>query len=151
MKHGSIILNIVFGFAIVILFILNGSKKNTSTSSESDSKPVNIAMKDSAGNIVIKPFPVAYIIVDSLMQNYKYYKKIEAQYQALVKQEDAQLQQKGAAFQQEVDQLQSYQQSGILTKSEVESRSQQLQVKQQQLMQLQQSKTQELSDRKSVV
>ena len=88
MKHSNTILHIVFGFAIVVLFILV-AKNNQSNSKQQSSEPLQIAVKDSSGNIVIKPFPVAYIIVDSLMRNYLYYKKIEGQYQTLVKQEDS--------------------------------------------------------------
>jgi uncharacterized membrane protein len=67
MKHGNTILHIVFGFAIVVLFILVTINKKTTPGKEK-TEPVHIAVQDSSGNIVIKPFPVADIIVDSLMR-----------------------------------------------------------------------------------
>jgi outer membrane protein len=151
MKHSSIIINIVFGFAIVILFIMYSHQKHSGNTSEKESKPVSMALADSNGNIVIKEFPVAYIILDSLMHNYLYYKKIETQYQNLVKQEDAKLQQQGAMFQQEVEQLQSHVQNGLITSKDAAARDQELQIKQQQLMQLQESKQNELAKKEETL
>lgn len=151
MKHSSIIINIVFGFAIVILFIMYSHTKNSGSTNDKDSKPVSMALADSNGNIVIKEFPVAYIILDSLMHNYLYYKKIETQYQNLVKQEDAKLQQQGAMFQQEVEQLQSHVQSGLITNKDATAKEQELQMKQQQLMQLQESKQNELANKEQAL
>lgn len=151
MKNSSIIINIIFGFAIVILFIMYSHQKHSGSTNEKDSKPVSMALADSNGNIVIKEFPVAYIILDSLMHNYLYYKKIETQYQNLVKQEDAKLQQQGAMFQQEVEQLQSHVQSGLITNKDATAKEQELQMKQQQLMQLQESKQNELAKKEEIL
>ncbi|HON52365.1 MAG TPA: OmpH family outer membrane protein [Bacteroidales bacterium] len=150
MKHGNTILHIVFGFAIVVLFILVTINKKTTPGKEK-TEPVHIAVQDSSGNIVIKPFPVAYIIVDSLMRNYLYYKKIEGQYQAMVKQEDAKLQQQGQAFEQEVYQLQSQVQKGLITTRDAQTKEQELQLKQQKLMEWQQSKQQELANKEQLL
>ncbi|HOS84479.1 MAG TPA: OmpH family outer membrane protein [Bacteroidales bacterium] len=150
MKHSNTILHIVFGFAIVVLFILV-AKNNQSNSKQQSSEPLQIAVKDSSGNIVIKPFPVAYIIVDSLMRNYLYYKKIEGQYQTLVKQEDSKLQQQGQAFEQEVYQLQMQVQKGLITSRDAQMKEQELQMRQQKLMEWQQSKQQELANKEQLL
>lgn len=150
MKQGNTILHIVFGFAIVVLFILVAKNKQTASGSKK-SEPVHIAVKDSSGNIVIKPFPVAYIIVDSLMRNYLYYKKIETQYQSIVKQEDSKLQQQGQAFEQEVYQLQMQVQKGLITTRDAQVKEQELQQKQQKLMEWQQTKQQELANKEQLL
>lgn len=151
MKNSSIIINIIFGFAIVILFIMYSHQKHSGSKNEKESKPVSMALADSNGNIVIKEFPVAYIILDSLMHNYLYYKKIENQYQNIVKQEDAKLQQQGAMFQQEVEQLQTHVQRGLITNKDAAAKEQELQMKQQQLLQLQESKQNELANKEQAL
>lgn len=145
MKNKNLILNVVFGLAIIVLFILQASKKNNSAGEAEQTKPVTIALADSNGNMVIKSFPVAYIILDSLMHNYDYYKKIKAQYENLVKQEDAKLKQQGAAFEQEVYQLQMQAQKGLITTRDAQTKEQELQIRQQQLMQIQENKADELA------
>ena len=150
MKNGNIILNVVFGFAIIILFIMYANKKSSNQNAE-EGKPISMAYTDSTGKVVVKNFPVAYIILDSLMHNYLYYKKIETQYHALVQQEDAKLKQQGSIFEQEVYQLQSRVQNGLITSKDAAAKEQELQMKQQQLMQLQQTKTEELSKKEEAL
>lgn len=150
MKHTNTILHVVFGFAIVVLFIMVAKNKHTNPQKES-SQPVTIAVKDSSGNIVIKPFPVAYIIVDSLMRNYLYYKKIEGQYLNLVKQEESKLQQQGQALEQEAYQLQMHMQKGLITTRDAQAKEQELQLKQQKIMEWQQSKQQELANKEQLL
>ena len=144
MKNAQTIITIIFAFAIGLLFILVAQKNNTS-STPTPQQTKQIAVTDSAGNIVMKTFPVAYVILDSLMQNYEYYKLLEKQYEALVKKEDNLLQQKAAAFEKEVSEFQYNAQNGLITSRAAETKQMELQNKQEQLMQLQQSKGAELA------
>lgn len=144
MKNAQTIITIIFAFAIGLLFILVAQKNNTS-STPTPQQTTQIAVTDSAGNIVMKTFPVAYVILDSLMQNYEYYKLLEKQYEALVKKEDNLLQQKAAAFEKEVSEFQYNAQNGLITSRAAETKQMELQNKQEQLMQLQQSKGAELA------
>lgn len=144
MKNAQTIITIIFAFAIGLLFILVAQKNNTSSTPEPQ-QPAQIATTDSAGNVVMKSFPVAYVILDSLMQNYEYYKLLEKQYEALVKKEDNLLQQKAAAFEKEVSEFQYNAQNGLITSRAAETKQVELQKKQEQLMQLQQTKGAELA------
>ncbi|WP_336515634.1 OmpH family outer membrane protein [Pollutibacter soli] len=70
MKQILLPLNIVLIIAVAILYFLHFGKSKTAVPSAS-----TVTTKDSAGNVVVKPLKIAYVDLDSIQENYVYYKE----------------------------------------------------------------------------
>lgn len=70
MRQILLVLNIVLIIAVAILYYLHFGKSKTSVPSAA-----TITTKDSAGNVVVKPLKIAYVDLDSIQENYVYYKE----------------------------------------------------------------------------
>lgn len=147
MKQGNTILHIIYGFCIALLFILLANKKNetTKTSLTDSDQTLLYTYIDTTGATVTKPFPVAYIVLDSLMQNYAHYTTLEKQYESLYKREENNLKQQLETLQKEASEFQYNVQNGLITSRNAEIKYAELQQREQQLMQLQQTKSMELA------
>jgi len=101
MKNGNLIVNIIFGAAIILLFVLYAKKPAGEAVKEPVATEVDTSLEAIFADeeMVEANFPIAYVIVDSVMQNYLYYQKLEKQYQNLVSSEEAKLQKKAEQFQ----------------------------------------------------
>lgn len=147
MKNSHTILHIIYGFAIVILFIFTLQNKKNNESDNQKNITTASTLDTTAAEIKSEEFPIAYIIVDSLMHSYAYYQMIETNYQAIVRKETNSLQQKSQAFEKDVYELQMQMQQGLITTKNAQAKEQELQARQQKLMELQQSKQMELAQK----
>lgn len=150
MKNGNLIVNIIFGIAIIILFVLyvkSPSKTEDSKSKNQDTVATSASLDSIFADeeMVEAKFPIAYVIVDSVMHNYEYYKKLEKQYQNLVSSEDSKLQKKAEQFQKDVQDFQYQVENHIITTADAQAKQSELEQRQQNLYAEQQQKQQELS------
>ncbi|MFW5851897.1 MAG: OmpH family outer membrane protein [Bacteroidota bacterium] len=147
MKKSSIIINIIFAFAIVVLFLLQSQNKTSSSQTVASE-----SQKDADDTTELsQTFPVAYIVVDSVMQNYEYYTLLEEKFQREYKREEQALQQKAADFEKEVGEFQQKVQNGLITTKNAEAKQMELQRKQQQLMELEQNKSATLAQKEQTL
>lgn len=149
MRNGNLIVNIIFAVAIIILFVLYAQKPSQKEVQE----PVTTEVDSSIDAIfadeemVEANFPIAYVIVDSVMHNYLYYQKLEKQYQNLVSSEEAKLQKKAEQFQKDVQDFQYQIDNRIITTADAQAKEAELSQRQQNLYAEQQKKQQELAER----
>jgi len=146
MKNGNIIVNIIFGVAIVILFVLYVQKP--SDEKKKSNVQDTVAVLDTIFNdepMVEANFPIAYVVVDSVMQNYLFFKKLEKQLQNLVSAEESKLQKKAEAFQKDVQDFQYQVENRIITTADAQAKQAELEQRQQNLYAEQQKKQQELA------
>ncbi len=147
MKKSSIIINIIFAFAIVVLFLLQSQNKTSSSQTVASE-----SQKDADDTTELsQTFPVAYIVVDSVMRNYEYYSLLEEKFQREYKREEQALQQKAADFEKEVGEFQQKVQNGLITTKNAEAKQMELQRKQQQLMELEQNKSATLAQKEQTL
>ena len=128
------ILNAVFGIALVVLFVLVLTRKSQSEPQETVAAPV-----------VEGALPVAYLNVDSLLANYVFAQ--QASERLMRKQEDARLTltKQGRTLQKEMaDFQQKYENNAFLSMERAQNEYQRLQKKQQELEQLEAKLTQEI-------
>lgn len=135
MNKTSIIIDSILGVAIVVLFVLFFTKPCCH-------KAAPIAAD---GAVVSAELPIAYINLDSLLENYKF--AIEANEQLMSKQEDARLklntrarnlQNKAAEFQRKLDN------NAFLSRERAEAEANKIQQEQQELQNLEAKLTQEI-------
>lgn len=149
MRNGNLIVNIIFAVAIIILFVLYAQKPSQKEVQE----PVTTEVDSSIDAIfadeemVEANFPIAYVIVDSVMHNYLYYQKLEKQYQNLVSSEESKLQKKAEQFQKDVQDFQYQIDNRIITTADAQAKEAELSQRQQNLYAEQQKKQQELAER----
>lgn len=149
MRNGNLIVNIIFAVAIIVLFVLYAQKPSQNEVQE----PVTTEVDSSIDAIfadeemVEANFPIAYVIVDSVMHNYLYYQKLEKQYQNLVSSEESKLQKKAEQFQKDVQDFQYQIDNRIITTADAQAKEAELSQRQQNLYAEQQKKQQELAER----
>lgn len=146
MKNGNIIVNIIFGVAIVILFVLY--VQIPSVEKKKSNVQDTVAVLDTIFNdepMVEANFPIAYVVVDSVMQNYLFFKKLEKQLQNLVSAEESKLQKKAEVFQKDVQDFQYQVENRIITTADAQAKQTELEQRQQNLYAEQQKKQQELA------
>jgi outer membrane protein len=120
MKHISTILNVVLLVAVGVLFYLHfaGNKKSTGTVSKSGAATTNTNSASSPkGNI-------AYIEIDSLHENYTYYKNLKGELERKQKAANNELEEKQRRYQTRMQQLQ--QKAPTMTQQEQEAAGQEL-------------------------
>lgn len=146
MRNSNVILNIIFGVAIIVLFVLYVKKPSTSTVAPAQNAVLATVETNADGEIVPSTsFPIAYVIVDSVMHNYLYYQKLEKQYQNMVSAEEAKLQRKAEKFQKDVQEFQYQVENRIITTADAQAKEAELTQRQQNLYVEQQTKQQELA------
>lgn len=136
MKNINYIINGVLAVAVVILFILHFTGKKESA----DTKPTLASEGDSSS-----PLPVAYVNMDSLLQNYNYYKDLN---EIIVRKEEnarASVNQQGSLLQSEIQDFErKVNNNAFLTRERAEQEQQRLVKKRQELEALDNRLTQEL-------
>ncbi len=148
MRNSNVILNIIFGVAIIVLFVLYVKKPSATTVAPAQSASLTTVDTTADGKVVPSTsFPIAYVIVDSVMHNYLYYQKLQKQYQNMVSAEDAKLQRKAEMFQKDVQEYQYQVENRIITSANAQTKEAELSQRQQNLYAEQQSKQQELSEK----
>ncbi len=120
MKHISTILNVVLLVAVGVLFYLHfaGNKKSTGTASKPGTTTTSANSASSPkGNI-------AYIEIDSLHENYAYYKNLKGELERKQKAANNELEEKQRRYQTRMQQLQ--QKAPTMTQQEQEAAGQEL-------------------------
>lgn len=132
MKNINFIFNIVLTVAVIVLFLLYFNQKSISTS---PLKKVNDSSVVNTQSVSSGDFNIAYVNVDTLLNNYKLYNDLQnqlaakqKQMEATVNQKTVQLQKDAAAFQQKV------QTNSFLSVESAQQQEQELYQKQQDLM-----------------
>ncbi|MCD6367065.1 MAG: OmpH family outer membrane protein [Bacteroidales bacterium] len=134
MKNLNIIFNTVLLAAVIVLFLLYFNlKKRTSTTQEQ--QQVNTVI--TANTNTPTNFKTAYINVDTLLSNYKLYKKLQddlvakqKSMEVTINQKSVQLQKEAAVFQQKI------QTNSFLSQESAQQQEKELYQKQQNLMDL---------------
>lgn len=148
MRNSNVILNIIFGVAIIVLFVLYVKKPSTTTGEPAQTATLTTYDTTAEGEVVPNTsFPIAYVIVDSVMHNYLFYQKLEKQYQNMVSAEEANLQRKAEKFQKEVQDFQYQVENRIITTADAQTKEAELTQRQQNLYVEQQTKQQELAQK----
>jgi outer membrane protein len=137
MKNGNTIINIVLGIGLIVLYILHFTGNSEHTTSKSD-------RQDST--IMNGSLPIAYINVDSLLQNYQYSKDLN---EVLIrKRENAQatLTEKARTLQAEMQEFQrKHENNAFASEQSFKSQQQALMKKQQDLQALESNLTNKLA------
>lgn len=137
MKHTNTIVNIVLAISIIVLYILHFCGKE---SCQSSGKALSSGVTSKSGQM-----PIAYINIDSLLQNYTYSKDLN---EVLIrKRENAQatLTQKARQLDTEMREFQrKHENNAFLSEQSFKSQQQALVKKQQDLQALEENLTQEL-------
>lgn len=145
MKKVSLVLNIVLIIAVGVLYFLhfNSQQKVTKIDDQVDS----LAVEENAapnGSIV-------YVNIDTLLQNYDMYYDLSADLNSKQKKLEAELTSKSKTYQQGVSDYQNKVQKGLITRSTAQEIEQQLMQEQQNLMQLRDNMSQQLSEEQQVM
>jgi outer membrane protein len=131
MKNISLILNAILFVAVGVLFVLQFSGKSPSSTNDSKKN----AKKDSLLANVKED--IAYINVDSLLNNYKFYEELESKLMDKQKMMEADLNRKMAAFEKEANEFQKkVQNNSFLSQESAQRQQEELQEKQQNLYKL---------------
>lgn len=134
MKKSQLVINIVIVLGLLIIYILYfvNSSKNTEINDQSNklTDTLSIDSFQKSGNI-------AYINVDTLLRNYKFYDELEAKLLEKQKKLESQLNSKMAKFQSDVAEFQKKVQLGSFLSQESAQRQQdELGARQQKIMKL---------------
>lgn len=137
MKNVNYIINGILAVAVVILFVMQLSgKKETSTANPTISGD---------GNASVRTLPVAYINVDSLLENYNYAKDLNEIILKKAENSRANVNQKAASLQKEMEEFQrKITNNAFLTRERAEQEQQRLVNKRQELQDLDTRLSQEL-------
>lgn len=140
MKKINLIINILFGVAIVILFVLhftNGSKSGD--------------VKGTESNVVLtEQFTAAWVNLDTLMNNYDMYFDMKRELEESGKKKEADLNAKSRSFEKEAYDFQDKVKKGLLTRSEAQQIQTNLAAKEQQLYQLRDEMRMQLAEEEQV-
>ncbi len=137
MKNINYLINGILAVAIVILFVMQFSGK----------KEANVAnvVPASAGEATSGQLPVAYVNVDSLLENYNYAKDLNEIILKKAENSRASVNQKAAALQKDMEEFQrKISNNAFLTQERAEQEQQRLLTKRQELQDLDTRLSQEL-------
>jgi outer membrane protein len=141
MKRLSLVLNIVLAVAVIALYILHftgigASKKSNVTPGFAEG---------GSGN------GIYFVQIDSVIGKYNMAKDLLGELESKFNSSDATLKTKQESYQKELNDYQYKAQRGLLTRSEMQTKEQQLYGKQQELVQLQQELTNEINEKQAVM
>lgn len=142
MKRLSLLLNIVLALAVVALYILHFTGIGTGRKSGSE---ISMATGSAAGNSIF------YVQIDSVISNFDMANDLSGELESKFNSSDATLKSKQESYQKEVNDYQQKMQRGLITRSDAQNIEQQLYVKQQDLMRLQQELTAEINEKQVVM
>ncbi len=132
MKNLSIVLNVILLIAVAVLYVLHFSNSNTeSTSSTNETEVINL-----------KDLSIAYVNTDSILKNYTFFEELSSQFEEQQKKAEANLQRRAQGLQQEVVNFQNT--AGNMTRNQAMAVQEDLQKKEQNLMQYEQKLRQDL-------
>jgi outer membrane protein len=142
MKRVSLVLNIVLAVAVIVLYVLYFTGTGMSKNSKNDA---------SSASGVKAGSDIFYVQIDSVISNFDMAKDLSGELESKFNNSDAQLKSRQTAYQKEVNDYQYKAQRGLITRSDAQNIEQQLYVKQQDLVTLQQNLTNEINEQQAVM
>jgi len=142
MKKLSLAVNIVLALAIIALYILHFTGIGSSSQKNPESDPLSGVVAGS---------DIYYVQIDSVISNFNMAKDLSGQLESKFNSSDATLKSRQDAYQKEVTDFQYKVQRGLITRSDAQNQEQQLYVKQQDLLRLQQELTDEINEQQVVM
>jgi outer membrane protein len=134
LQKALLILNIILLAAVVYLF----ADRFSSSSKGNDAKT------DTSEEAATGPLSVAYVNIDTLLNNYTIFKSKQEELSAREQQEDGKLRSRGKALEREIMALQEKAQMGTMTPKDLQNEEQRLMAKQQSFMEDQERISREL-------
>lgn len=134
LQKALIILNVLLLAAVIYLFA-----DRFSSSDKGDNTNAELSEEAATG-----PLTVAYVNIDTLLNNYTIFKSKQEELSAREQQEDGKLRSRGKALEREIMALQEKAQMGTMTPKDLQNEEQRLMAKQQSFMQDQERISQEL-------
>ncbi|KPL15875.1 MAG: hypothetical protein AMS26_06525 [Bacteroides sp. SM23_62] len=141
MKNLSLILNAVLIVAVAILFYLHFSAKGSAKQGPAKAESVNIYQPD---------VPIVYVNIDTLLNNYEYFKDIQDDFADKQSELEAELNNRSRQYEASAMDYQNKIQKGLVTRREAAELEQQLLGEQQSLLQLRDQLTMELTEEEQV-
>lgn len=129
MKNVSIIINIVLAVAVAVLYVLHFTSGPKHFHGNGESKTVDSVEFVSGG------LAIAWVNMDSLLNNYDMYFDIQKDMEAKGRKMEAELNAKSSAFEKQMIDFQEKVQKGLVTRSQAQTMQQELAEKEQQLYQ----------------
>lgn len=142
MKKISLVLNIVLAVAVIALYILHFTGIGAAKGSKAGNQ---ISTGIGSGNDIF------YVQIDSVISNFDMAKDLSGQLESKFNSSDAALKSKQDAYQKDVTDYQYKAQRGLITRSDAQNLEQQLYVKQQDLLKLQQNLSDEINEQQVVM
>lgn len=133
LQKALLILNIILLAAVVYLFA------DRSSSNKGDDAKADTSEEAASG-----PLSVAYVNIDTLLNNYTIFKSKQEELSAREQQEDGKLRSRGKALEREIMALQEKAQMGTMTPKDLQNEEQRLMAKQQSFMEDQERISREL-------
>jgi outer membrane protein len=141
MKNLSLILNAVLIVAVGVLFYLHFSTKGSA-------KPGPVSTE---GSSIVRPdVPIVYINIDTLLNNYEYFKDMQDDFADKQSEMEAELNNRSRQYEASAMDFQNKVQKGLVTRREAAELEQQLLQEQQNLLQLRDQLTMELAEEEQV-
>lgn len=142
MNKKHLIIESILAVALVVLYILHFTSGKSANSSVATS---------STGTPIAQSANIAYVYIDSLLNNYDSYHDMRASLAQKQKTMEAELSNKGRNLEKAVGDYQEKAQKGLITRSEAQKIEQQLGVEQQNLVRLRDQLNQQLAEEEQVL
>ncbi len=141
MKNLSLIINAVLIVAVGALFYLHFSSKGNAKPSPARPAGVNLVRPD---------VPIVYINIDTLLNNYEYFKDMQDDFADKQSELEAELNTRSRQYEASAMDYQNKVQKGLVTRREAAELEQQLMGEQQSLLQLRDQMSMQLSEEEQV-
>ncbi|MDD4919849.1 MAG: OmpH family outer membrane protein [Bacteroidales bacterium] len=142
MKKSSLIITILLALSVAVLYVLHFTGLGTGKSIVDKSD--TLGSETPSGSIV-------YIRIDSLLNTYDFFLELQADLAEKARIVEEDLNKKGRAFENDVNNFQGKVQKGLITRSQAETQQSQLAARQQELEQYAQQKQMELTEENQVM
>ena len=141
MKNLSLILNAVLIVAVGVLFYLHCSTKGSAKESPAMKSGINLVQPD---------VPIVYVNIDTLLNNYDYFKDMQDDFASKQSEMEAELNNRSRQYEASAMDFQNKVQKGLVTRREGAELEQQLLQEQQNLLQLRDQLTLQLQEEEQV-
>jgi outer membrane protein len=149
MKKVNLIIHIVLGIAVVVLFVLyftsEGEKLRQVTGQEEE------AAETSKGTEIKGNLRIAYVNIDSLLSEYHMYQDKRDEFTDEQSSSQAKLQSRSQRLQQQYEDLKEKLDKGLITRSKARMMQQELSKEEQELYQMRNQISSELSEKEQVI
>ena len=145
MKRIPLILSAISVVAVILFYVLYFTDKTDDEISAGQSD------KEAAAQMDISPNAIAYINIDTVVNNYDFYFDLKQKFEKKYKTSEAELSSKEKAYKKEVEDYQYKIQRGLVTRSEAQKLEQQILNEQQNLLRLQEDLRLELAEEEQVM